>query len=223
MTPALGVGPSMPHVQEYRIAAALLAAASCAAVARAQELPTAAEISAVFTLYDAVAAAGGVAPDAQAAQPGADAAKGGRTVAGLRLNPTVQTRVENIAGSGSYNGVRREESTVSVAVPIELGGKGTARVGRPVVGSFDTFWLNQLPNAHGPEIPASADGTLALAAADADLAIADANVRLARSQRIPTVEAGPGIRRLSTTGDPVLIRSSRCQPWRPDQSGPCRR
>lgn len=291
----------------YRIAAALLAAASCVAVAQAQEVPTAAENSAVFTLNDAVVAAGGVAPDAQAAQAGVQAAQAGRTIAGLRPNPTVQTQVENIAGSGPYNGLRSAESTVSLAVPIELGGKRAARIavadaqtdralltaaitqadirlqvtqlyveavsaerrlvtardqariaadafnaarvrvqagraspieeqradvarlnavagveradrlavsartnlarriGRPVIGSFDMGWLNQLPTAYGPELPASAEGTLALAAADADLAIADANVRLARSQRIPTVDAGPGIRRLSATGDTALI------------------
>ena len=50
------------------------------------------------------------------------------TVAGLRPNPTVQTQVENIAGSGPYSGVGSAESTVSVAIPIELGGKRSARI-----------------------------------------------------------------------------------------------
>jgi cobalt-zinc-cadmium efflux system outer membrane protein len=54
-------------------------------------------------------------------------------------------------------------------------------------------------------MPPSAAGTLALAAAGADLAIADANVRLANSQRVPNLEAGPGLRRLSGTNDTALI------------------
>lgn len=40
----------------------------------------------------------------------------------------MQTQVENIAGSGPYSGVGSAESTVSVAIPIELGGKRSARI-----------------------------------------------------------------------------------------------
>lgn len=290
-----------------RIIAALLAAASCAAVAQAQDAPALAGSQSVFTLDEAVLAAGGIAPDAQAAQAGVDAARAGRTVAGLRPNPVVQTQVENIAGTGPYRAFGSAESTVSVALPIELGGKRSARIavadaqtdrallmaaitqadirlqvtrlyveaaaaerrlvtardqsriaddafraarvrvqagraspieeqradvarlnaiagaeradrlaaaardnlgrriGRPVAGGFDNGWLGTLPNTFGPDVPVNASGTLALAAADADLAIADANVRLARSQRIPTVDVGPGVRRLSATGDTALL------------------
>ena len=72
-------------------------------------------------------------------------------------------------------------------------------------GPLDTAWLERLPRGYGPEVPPSAVGTLALAAADADLAVADANVRLANSQRVPNLEAGPGLRRLSATNDTALI------------------
>ncbi len=291
----------------FRLAAALLAAASCATMAQAQVVPTTVGSTTVFTLNDAIVAAGGVAPAAEAAQAGVDAARAARTVAGLRPNPTVQTQVENIAGSGPYRGLGSAESTVSVAIPLELGGKRSARIavadaqtdralltaaitqadirlqvtqlyveaaaaerrlvtardqsriaaeafnaarvrvqagraspieeqradvarlnaeagaesaarladaarvnlsrriGSPVTGGLDAGWLGQIPSTYGPAQPASAQGTLALAAADADLAVADASVRLARAQRVPTIDAGPGFRRLSQTGDVAVI------------------
>ena len=291
----------------FRSIAALLAAVSCVAVAQAQEAPALTADAAPYTLEQAVAAAGGSAPAVQAAQAGVEAAQAGRRVASLRPNPTIQTQVENIAGSGAYSGVRNAESTVSVAIPIELGGKRSARiavadaqtdrallvsaiteadirlqvtqlyveavaaerrvqtardqsriagdaanaarvrvqagraspieeqranvakinadaelvrtirlaqasranlerrVGQPMGGPLDTAWFESLPRGYGPEMPPSAAGTLALAAAGADLAIADANVRLANSQRVPNLEAGPGLRRLSGTNDTALI------------------
>lgn len=291
----------------HRIIAALLAAASCAAVAQAQERAPVATAAPVLTLDDAVAAAGGSAPAADAAKAGVEAALAARTVAGLRPNPTVQTQVENIAGSGQYRGIRSAESTVNLAVPIELGGKRAARIAvadaqtdrallraaitqadirlqvtqlyidavsaqrrlftatdqariagdalnaarvrvqagraspieeqragvakinadagveratrlaqaaqdnlarrinQPLPAQLDAAWLERMPNVYGPTAPVSAQGTLTLAAADADLAVADAGVRLARSQRIPTVDVGPGIRRLSATGDTAML------------------
>ncbi|WP_313803930.1 TolC family protein [Sphingobium sp.] len=288
-----------------RTLAALLAAASCIPMAQARE-PVTTVADTTLTLDDAVIAAGGSAPAAQAAQAGIDAARAARTVAGLRPNPAIQAQVENVAGSGPYGGFDSAESTVSLAMPIELGRKrsariavadaqasralltaaiaqadirlqvtqlyveavaaerrlGTARdqariaadaahaamirvqagraspieqqradvarinadaaverasrltdaaranlmrrVGRS--GPLDLGWLDRLPG-QGPEVPASAAGTLALVAADADLAIADAGVGLARSQRVPDLEVGPGVRRLSQTGDTALVFS----------------
>ena len=83
----------------FRSIAALLAAVSCVAVAQAQETPAAVAGALPYTLDQAVAAAGGSAPAAEAAQANVEAARAARTVAGLRPNPTVQTQVENIAGS----------------------------------------------------------------------------------------------------------------------------
>ena len=59
----------------------------------------------------------------------------------------------------------------------------------------------------GPPRPVSAAGTLALAAADADLATADAGVELARSQRVPDLTVGPGVRRLEATNDVAAVFS----------------
>lgn len=110
------------------ILAAMLAAASCAATVQAQEAPNAPYGAAVLTLYDAVAAAGGSAPAMDAGRAGVDAAKAGRTVAGLRPNPVAQGQIENVLGTGSYSGVRSNETTVGFMQTLELGGKRSARI-----------------------------------------------------------------------------------------------
>jgi cobalt-zinc-cadmium efflux system outer membrane protein len=294
----------------YRTFAALLAALPCAVAAQAQDIAqTVTPNTASLTLDQAIAAAGGIAPTAEAAQAGMEAARAARTIAGLRPNPEVQTQVENVVGSGQYRDFNSAETTVSIAVPIELGGKRSARIaaadaqtkrahllaaiaqadirlqvtqlyvdavaaerrlvtakdqariaadvhraarirvqagraspieeqradvarlyaeatveraarleqaaranlarriGQPAVGKLDPSALDLLPPGYGPESPASASGTLALAAAEADLAIANADVRLARSERMPDLNVGPGVRRLSQTGDTALILS----------------
>lgn len=294
----------------HRMFAALLAAMSCVAMAQAQDLATTAPPAAApLTLDQAVAAAGGSAPAADAARADIAAAEAARTVAGLRPNPTVSTEVENVVGTGPYGGFRGAETTVGVSIPIELGGKRSARIavadarttraqlataitevdirlqvtqlyieavaaerrlttaldqariandalnaararvragraspieeqradvarvnaeaavenawrildsahanlgrriGQPVTGPLDLTWLDNLPAAHGPQLLPDAEGTLALAAADADLAVADAGVRLARSQRMPDVTVGPGLRRFSETNDTAALFS----------------
>ncbi len=294
----------------HRIFAALLAAVSCVAVAQAQDTVSAAPSAGPpLTLDEAVAAAGGSAPAADAARAGIAAAEAGRTIAGLRPNPTVTTEVENVVGSGPYRDFRGAETTVGLSIPIELGGKRSARIavadartirallaaaiteadirlqvtelyinavaaerrlataldqariagealnaarvrvragraspieeqradvtrlnaeaavenarrlleaarlnlgrriGRPVTGPLDLAALDSLPATYGPQLEPTAVGTLALAAADADLAVADAGVRLARSQRIPDVTVGPGVRRFSESNDTAALFS----------------
>jgi cobalt-zinc-cadmium efflux system outer membrane protein len=82
------------------------------------------------------------------------------------------------------------------------------RIGRPIAGPLDIAVLGG-PGAGtmGPPRPKAAAGTLALAAADADLATADAGVELARSQRVPDLTVGPGIRRLEATNDVAAVFS----------------
>ena len=294
----------------HRMIAALLAAVSCVSVAQAQDIATTAPPAASpLTLDQAVAAAGGSAPAADAARADIAAAEAGRTIAGLRPNPTVTTEVENIAGTGPYGGFRGAETTVGFSIPIELGGKRSARIavadartmraqlpaaiteadirlqvtelyvnavaaerrlttaldqarianealnaarvrvragraspieeqradvtrlnaeaavenarrlldaarlnlgrriGQPVTGALDLTALDDLPAAYGPQLAPTVEGTLALAAADADLAVADAGVRLARSQRIPDVTVGPGVRRFSESNDTAALFS----------------
>lgn len=110
-----------------KIIAAALAAASCASMAQAQQGPATAPIPS-YTLDQAVEAAGGSAPATEAASAAIEAARQNSAVANLRPNPVFQGQIENITGSGPYRGVRAAETTVGVAIPLELGGKRSARV-----------------------------------------------------------------------------------------------
>ncbi|WCM26112.1 TolC family protein [Sphingomonas sp. QA11] len=112
----------------HRFVAALLAAASCAGVAQAQTSPPV-EAGEVLTLDSALAQAGVSSPQATAATAGIRAAEAGRTVAGLRPNPSVSAQSENVVGSGPYRGFDQAETTVTFSMPLELGGKRGARIG----------------------------------------------------------------------------------------------
>lgn len=110
----------------HRIVAALLAAMPCLAQAQANDAAPAA--APLFTLNDAIAATQGAAPAMEAAQANVAAAQAARTGAALRPNPQLQTQVENIAGSGPYGGFSQAETTVGLDIPVELGGKRSARI-----------------------------------------------------------------------------------------------
>jgi cobalt-zinc-cadmium efflux system outer membrane protein len=72
--------------------------------------------------------AGAVSPSLEAASADVRAAEAGRRVAGLRPNPSVTVEAENVAGSGPYRGIDSVEATTSLTLPIELGGKRSARI-----------------------------------------------------------------------------------------------
>lgn len=108
--------------------AALLAAAACTSIARAQTPPPA-ETVATLSLDQALASAGVTAPSLEAAEADIRAAEAGRAVAGLRPNPQITVEAENVAGSGPYRGLDGAETTTAFALPVELGGKRTARIG----------------------------------------------------------------------------------------------
>jgi cobalt-zinc-cadmium efflux system outer membrane protein len=117
-----------------RIIAAFLAAASCASIAHAQTAPLSGVPAAppaggdVVTLESALAQGGVASPSVEASTAGVRAATAARSVAGLRPNPQIQATTENVAGTGIYKGLRSSETTVGVALPLELGGKRSARV-----------------------------------------------------------------------------------------------
>ncbi|WP_416466052.1 TolC family protein [Sphingomonas sp. VDB2] len=142
----------------YRTIAAVMVAATLASTAGAQTalppgIPAAnpsSQAADAFSLENALAAGGmpsapsaaarnGAAsgpegnnpaplPSVAAATAGVGAATAARRVAGLRPNPELQAQVENVAGTGVYKGLRSSETTVGVALPLELGGKRPARV-----------------------------------------------------------------------------------------------
>lgn len=111
-----------------RFVAALLAVASYASIAQAQTAAPPPNSSPPYTLERALIAAGASSPNLEAAEVGVRAASAARTVAGLRPNPEVQVQVENVGGSGLYRGTQSAEITTGLALPIELGGKRSARV-----------------------------------------------------------------------------------------------
>lgn len=90
---------------------------------RAEPVP-----SPVLTLDQALELAGSAAPSREAAAAGVRASDAARTVAGLLPNPQLQSEIENVAGSGAYKGRANAETTVGLALPVELGGKRAARI-----------------------------------------------------------------------------------------------
>lgn len=118
----------------HRLFAAFLVAASCATIAQAQTVPQLGTVSSqtdrgeVLTLDSALSQGGAASPSLSSATAGVQAATAARTVAGLRPNPEIQAQSENIFGTGEYKGLRGSETTVGVALPLELGGKRPARV-----------------------------------------------------------------------------------------------
>ena len=111
----------------YRTIVALLAASACVSTLQAQTRMSVAPAP-MLTLDDAFVAALANSPALEASHSGVRAAEARRTIAGLRPNPTLDAMAENVGGSGDYRGFRSTETTVGLSVPLELGGKRSARV-----------------------------------------------------------------------------------------------
>ncbi len=111
----------------HRIIAAVLAAGACASSLQAQTDQTAAPVP-VLSLAEALDRAGASSPFQDAAAAGIRTAEAQRRVAGLRPNPSIIGEAENVAGTGIYQGLRSSETTVGLALPLELGGKRSARI-----------------------------------------------------------------------------------------------
>lgn len=117
--------------QYKRLVCALLASVLTSAVgaqaARAQTTEPAKE--SILTLEGAIELAGAGSPDIDAAEASVRAASAARTVAGLRPNPSLNADIENVGGTRAYNDIEAPKQTVSLGVPVELGGKRSARIG----------------------------------------------------------------------------------------------
>lgn len=111
-----------------RLIAVVLAAATCTSAVLAQSAPVISTNPPELTLVQALERAGVAAPELDAASADIRAATAGRAVAGLRPNPALSVEAENVVGSGLYKGVDSVEATTSLALPIELGGKRSARI-----------------------------------------------------------------------------------------------
>ncbi|MBF7013990.1 TolC family protein [Novosphingobium resinovorum] len=106
----------------YRIIAAVAAAACCAVGAHASDGPP------PFTLARALSLAGAGSPVAEAGSAQVRVAAAARTVAALRPNPSLSLQTENVAGSGTYRGFDGAETTAQFTLPLEMGGKRSARI-----------------------------------------------------------------------------------------------
>lgn len=116
----------------YFRAAALVAVASCTSIVQAQGLASDTAIRSPvrsLSLDDALTAALRRSPSVDAASAELRAASAGRTIAGLRPNPELSVEAENVGGTGEFRGTRSAEVTTGLALPIELGGKRSARIG----------------------------------------------------------------------------------------------
>lgn len=112
---------------------ALLAGIGCAALppAVAAQDAEALTLERALTLAGATSGASAETQNPRAMGPRADVetAEALVTQAGLRPNPEVSFEAENLAGSGPYSGTQSSEYTVSAGLPLELGGKRSARLG----------------------------------------------------------------------------------------------
>ncbi|MEE4453395.1 TolC family protein [Novosphingobium resinovorum] len=112
----------------YRTIAAFAAAACCACGAHASEgAPS-------LTLAGALELAGAGSPVAEAGNAQVRAADAARAVAALRSNPSLSLQTENVAGSGIYRGFDSAETTAQFTMPLEMGGKRSARIAFADVG-----------------------------------------------------------------------------------------
>lgn len=178
----------------YRIIAAFLAVASCASIAQSQTTGPA-TTSPPLTLDRALALSGATAPSIEAASAGVRAAEAGRSVAALRPNPTIIAETENIVGTDQYRGFRSAETTAGLALPIELGGKRSARIA--------------VAEAQGGRARIAA----AVAAADLRLAVTQTYVEAtAAERRLATAREQANIAREAYRAASVRVRAGRASP-----------
>lgn len=178
----------------YRLIAASLAAASCASFAQAQTAGPAAA-GPLLTLDQALTLSGAAAPSIEAATAGVRAAQAGRAVAGWRPNPTINAETENVVGTDQYRGFRSAETTAGLAVPIELGGKRSARIA--------------VADAIGDRTRIAA----AVAAAELRLAVTQAYVEaVAAERRLVTAREQADIAREALRAASVRVRAGRASP-----------
>ncbi|TKD51469.1 TolC family protein [Sphingomonas baiyangensis] len=181
----------------YRVIAAVLAAAACTQPVQAQTSPppAAEPTGETLTLDRALELAGATAPGVEAATAGVRAAEAQRRAAGLRPNPSINVEAENVIGTGPYSGLSSAETTVGMSLPLELGGKRSARIG---VADAQTA------RARLEVITAQADLRLKVTQAFVEAAAAERRLGVARDQRDIANESLRGAR--------VRVRAGRASP-----------
>jgi cobalt-zinc-cadmium efflux system outer membrane protein len=178
----------------HRILAALLAVSSCASIAQAQSTPSA-FAGPSFTLARALELTGASSPSIDAASAGVRSTEAARSVAGLRPNPSIVVETENVAGSGQYRGVRSAETTAGLQLPLELGGKRSARIA--------------VADARGYRARVAS----AVALADLRLAVTQAYIEAVTAERrLATAREQAAIAAESSHAAQVRVRAGRASP-----------
>ena len=177
---------------ECAVATGITAAALCPSSAQAQALGG---TTAPLTLDRALLLAGSTAPSIEAAKAGIRAANAGRGAAALRPNPTLNGGIEYFGGTEEYRALRSAEATVGVALPIERGGKRSARVA--------------VANAQRDQSAIA----LAMAAADLRLAVTQSyNEATAADRRVTTAREQSRIAAEAARAANVRVRAGRASP-----------
>ncbi|MGZ0073965.1 MULTISPECIES: TolC family protein [Sphingomonadales] len=156
----------------------------------------------IFTLERALSLGGAVSPSREAGAAGVQAATAGRAVAALRPNPEIVVETENVTGSGDYRGFRSAETTAGVALPIELGGKRSARM-----AVADA----QIDSARISATVAIADLTLTITQAYIEAAASERRLIVAREQAVLAAEGARAARVRVTAGAASPIEQQRAE------------
>lgn len=151
---------------------------------------------------DLLAQAQSSAPRLAEAEAGVRQAQGLARQAAARPNPTAAVEMENFNGSGPYRGTGAAETTFSVGLPIELGGKRGARVAAGRAG---------VDAARARLAQARADYAFELAAAYAEAEAAERRVTLAQESLTLAEEDLRAARALVEAGKEAELRSLQAQ------------
>lgn len=160
--------------------------------------------STALTLADAVREARQRSPLGTEAISRVEAEQGRLAQARLRPNPEVDISVENFAGSRDFRGTRSVETTGSLALPIELGGKRSARVGAASAGVALAEAEAQVAMLDLDQAVREAHTLAAEAEAAARLAADDAGIARALEDAVrKLVQAGrePPLRQVTATAE----------------------
>ena len=142
------------------------------------------------------------APRLAEAEAGVRQAQGLARQAAARPNPTASVEMENFSGTGPYRGTGVAETTFSVGLPIELGGKRGARVAAGRAG---------VDAARARLAQARADYAIELAAAYAEAEAAERRVTLAQESLTLAEEDLRAARALVEAGKEAELRSLQAQ------------
>lgn len=192
----------LPRALSFVLNATPVACLAVASVAQAQTTTPTPQVAAEapFTLERALALGGAVSPSLAAGTAGVQAATAGRTVAALRPNPTIEATSEYFGGTGPYRGYSSAETTARLALPLELGGKRSARI-----AVADA----QIDRARIGSAVALADLTLTITQGYNEAATAEHRLTVARDQARIAAEAFRVARTRVTAGAASPIEQQR--------------